>query len=182
MPHVSDSEMFLLETVLIMVLAKLGPSQLWYGTYSLVSPLWCRLIHTYCKKKVHLGRFYGYDQEIIKPKEHSFQEGLICLEVSDGTLYLGLEDNTIQVWSPKGDHLHTLEGHTQCVTCIEIGPNGTVYSGSRDGTIRIWSSEGEHLRTLKVNITIRCVAVGLDGSVYLESYDKKIRIWSPEGE
>ena len=40
-----------------------------------------------------------------------------------------------------GELIKTLEGHTDCVSAVAVGPDGkTIVSGSRDKTVRVWNS------------------------------------------
>ncbi|CEP00326.1 unnamed protein product (mitochondrion) [Plasmodiophora brassicae] len=49
------------------------------------------------------------------------------------------KDGTIKIWvSGTGALVHTLSGHTACVTCIRWGGSGFLYSASQDRTIKIW--------------------------------------------
>jgi WD40 repeat protein len=46
----------------------------------------------------------------------------------------------VRVWSGEKE-IRRLEGHTDWVYALAVGPDGTVYSGSADTTIRVWSGE-----------------------------------------
>ena len=59
---------------------------------------------------------------------------------------------TIGLWDARtGEHVRTLEGHTEDVCCVAFSPDGsTLASGSADGTIRMWDVHtGEYRRTLE---------------------------------
>jgi F-box and WD-40 domain protein CDC4 len=65
-----------------------------------------------------------------------------CVKVVDGRpiAVSGSRDFTLRVWDiENGILLHTLEGHTQSVRCIEVAGNQVV-SGSYDYTCRVSSA------------------------------------------
>ena len=55
-------------------------------------------------------------------------------------LTLASGDDTVRLWnSVTGEHLRTLEGHSESVNSIAFSPDGlTLASGSDDGTVLLW--------------------------------------------
>jgi WD40 repeat protein len=75
-----------------------------------------------------------------------------------------------------------LQGHTDGVSALAIGPNGTIYSGSFDHTVIAWSGvDRSYIRTLRGHTdTVTALAVDPDGTLYSGSSDCDIRVWSSE--
>ena len=46
-------------------------------------------------------------------------------------------DGIIRIYSPDGDILSTLSGHSSGITSLAHGPGGTIISGSWDGSARV---------------------------------------------
>jgi len=99
-------------------------------------------------------------------------------------LATGSRDQTIKLWTNRGQLLQTLRGHDGAVYRVAFSPDGqTLASAGQDGMIKLWSREGRLLKTL----------TGHDGSVYGLSFspdgnilassgrDKTARLWSRDG-
>ena len=91
-------------------------------------------------------------------------------------------DHTIRVWDARtGDHLHTLEGHTDGVSCMAFFPGVPILaSGSYDNTIRIWDTRtGENIHTLQGHTdAVTSVAFSPDGNTLLSgSWNSTILLW-----
>jgi WD40 repeat protein/serine/threonine protein kinase len=89
---------------------------------------------------------------------------------------------TAQLWDrATGERLHTLQGHTDEVMAVCIGPdNGLVASGSRDKTLRIWDIETgrclHELRGHEDGVTEVCFSA--DGRRILTgSFGETPRLW-----
>ena len=94
----------------------------------------------------------------------------------------GSYDDTVRLWdSDTGEHLQTLEGHTDNIWCVAFSPDAlTLASGSVDRTIRLWNaSTREHLRTLEGHTdSVLSVAFSLDsGTLASASTDGTILLW-----
>ena len=78
-----------------------------------------------------------------------------------------LSDKTIRLWdAATGEHLQTLEEHTNGVNSVAWSPDGKrLASASDDKTIRLWdAASGEHLQTLEGHTdTVYSVAWSPDG-------------------
>jgi TPR repeat protein/WD40 repeat protein len=127
------------------------------------------------------GRDWSLAPEIQTIKGHtSFVYALI--ELSDGLLASGSEDNTIKIWDQAGKCVKTLEGHTSPVfTLIELR-DGRLASGSADRTIKIWDRAGNCIKTLEGHTSFVYTLIGLsDGGLASGSWDNTIKIWDQAG-
>jgi len=91
-------------------------------------------------------------------------------------------DNTIRIWNARtGEHLHTLEGHTDGVSCVAFFPGVPILaSGSYDNTIRIWNARtGESMRTLEGHTDwVSSLVFSPDGNTLVSgSRDSTILLW-----
>jgi WD40 repeat protein len=60
------------------------------------------------------------------------------IQLSDGQLVTGGNDNTIRFWDLSGECIRVLRGHTATITSLLQLTDGRLASGSRDVTVRIW--------------------------------------------
>ena len=92
------------------------------------------------------------------------------------------DDNAIRIWDARtGDHLHTLEGHTDGVSSVAFFPGVPILaSGSYDNSVRIWDARtGENLYTLEGHTgDVTSVAFSPDGNTLVSgSSDSTILLW-----
>ena len=76
----------------------------------------------------------------------------VAFSPDGSTLASGNSNDTIRLWDARtGEHVQTLEGHTDDVRSLAYSPDGcTLASGSRDYTIRLWDTRsGEQRQTLE---------------------------------
>ncbi|MEB3280411.1 MAG: hypothetical protein VKK42_15980 [Lyngbya sp.] len=95
------------------------------------------------------------------------------------------EDNTVKLWSPKGELLHTLRGHEKPVYGVAFSPDSqTIASGSADNTLKLWSRNGKLLQTLRGHQkSVIGVAFSPDGqTIASSSEDNTLKLWSRQGE
>jgi len=82
---------------------------------------------------------------------------------------------------PRGPCAHTLQGHSNTVSCVVVHPVFTVAcSGSDDATIKIWDHEsGEYIKTLKGHTgTVHALSFTSAGShLASSSSDLSIKLW-----
>jgi WD40 repeat protein len=136
------------------------------------------------KKQAWQWRWAGYTHGKAIPYTLLVGGGALVTALAtslSNTMYCGLADSTIQVWSTvTNTHIQTLKGHTREVIALVIGKDGTLYSASGDTTVRIWSGEdGSHLGKVAGHTHgVACLAVGLDDTVYTGSSDTTIRVWA----
>ena len=83
------------------------------------------------------------------------------------------------MWDADGTCVKTLEGHTETVSALALGPDGTLYSGSVDDTIKVWNTDGTCVLTDHTN-TVWALAVKADGTLYSGSWDRTIKVWEPQ--
>jgi WD40 repeat protein len=88
----------------------------------------------------------------------------------------------VRLWSlPDGEMLHTLEGHSDSISCLAISPDGRVLaSGSDDHTIRLWSlPDGVALKALRGHTAeVSCLTISPNGRVLASGgVDKAVRLW-----
>ena len=91
-------------------------------------------------------------------------------------------DHTIRIWDARtGNHLHTLEGHSDGISCMAFFPGVPILaSGSYDNTIRIWDVRtGENIHTLKGHTdAVTSVAFSPDGNTLVSgSWNSTILLW-----
>ncbi len=94
-------------------------------------------------------------------------------------------DNTLKLWSLKGECLATFNGHSNSVTSVSFSPDGLfVISGSNDRTLKLWNLQGECLATFEGHSHwISSVSFSPDGlSVISGSGDNSLRLWNLNGE
>ena len=91
-------------------------------------------------------------------------------------------DHKIRIWDARtGDHLHTLEGHSDGVSSMAFFPGVPILtSGSYDNTIRIWDARtGENIHTLEGHTdAVTSVAFSPDGNTLVSgSWNSTILLW-----
>ena len=60
------------------------------------------------------------------------------LQLTDGRIVSGSDDNTLIVWDANRNTKHHLVGHMSWVTCVIQISDGRVVSGSGDATLKVW--------------------------------------------
>ena len=114
-----------------------------------------------------------------------------------GAIATASYDGTTRLYSPKGKHLVTLDGHAQPVVAVTLLPpteddgNGcVVVSGGHDCVVRAWDvvvdakgDSAKHVGSSRVFVghegTITSVAASPDGVCFASgSYDKTARVWA----
>ena len=91
-------------------------------------------------------------------------------------------DHTVRIWNARtGDHLQTLEGHSDGVSSMAFFPGVPILaSGSYDNTIRIWDARtGENIHTLEGHTdAVTSVAFSPDGNTLVSgSWNSTILLW-----
>ena len=93
-------------------------------------------------------------------------------------------DDTIGLWSDRGELLRSIVGHRRGVHGVDWSPNGEFFaSASADHSVRVWSSEGDFVRSLLGHeAAVWQVCYSPDGSRLASvSSDRTLRLWHPEG-
>ncbi|MCU0524107.1 MAG: AAA-like domain-containing protein [Elainella sp. Prado103] len=93
-------------------------------------------------------------------------------------------DQTVKIWSRRGELLHTLKGHTSLVWSVAFSGDGKfLVSGGMDQTVRLWGEQGQLLRTLIGHQGgVLAVAVSTDGQTIASAgIDGTIRLWNGDG-
>ncbi|MDE0506121.1 MAG: T9SS type A sorting domain-containing protein, partial [Candidatus Poribacteria bacterium] len=110
-------------------------------------------------------------------------DGKLLASCSSGRWpFSGSDDNTIRIWDARtGDHLHSLEGHTDGVSSVSFHPGVPILaSGSYDNTIRIWDARtGKNIHTLEGHMNaVTSLAFSSDGNTLVSgSWDSTILLW-----
>jgi WD40 repeat protein len=110
-----------------------------------------------------------------------------CVAASpEGTIIAtGSNDNSVKLWSPRGDPITTLAEHTENVQCLAFSLDGlTLASGSADKTIRLWDmSTLECTHVLHGHAgRVSSVVFTLDGHMISGSWDKTVKTWRADAE
>lgn len=90
-------------------------------------------------------------------------------------------DGLVGLWSPTGQELDSLEGHSSAVNVVRFSPDGTLLaSAGDDGTVRLWSAAGEPVSTLEGHQdSIIALEFSPDGSRFASAgFDETVRVWN----
>ena len=65
----------------------------------------------------------------------------VAFSASGKYLFAGYDDSNCYVWDTlTGERAHTLNGHTNRVSCIGVSRDGTALcTGSWDNTLKVWA-------------------------------------------
>ena len=101
----------------------------------------------------------------------------------DGTKFaLGKWDGTTQLWSPSGELIATLTGHTEPVTAVTFSKDNSVLAtGSYGGTIQLWdAATRQHKTTLAPGQDwVEAVAFSPDSAVLASGHLRGgVRLWN----
>jgi WD40 repeat protein len=118
-------------------------------------------------------------------KAHAVKAWCIAASAEGTIIATGSNDQSVKLWTPRGDPIATLTGHTDKVQCLAFCPDGsTLASGSADRTIRVYD-----MHTLKCTSVlsghtkrVSSVAFSLDGCIVSGSWDKTVRTWRANGK
>ncbi|MDX1995789.1 MAG: hypothetical protein SF029_25625 [bacterium] len=125
---------------------------------------------------------YNQDGQPVKELISEPLAGDFDLELSDGRLLFS-NQGTLTLWSPEGDYLTTLEGHTALITKVVELSDGRLLSTSLDETARLWQSDGTPIQTLEGHSDDVWGALELrDGRLLTWSQDKTLRLWTSDGD
>src|SRR5258708_72002 len=81
-------------------------------------------------------------------KQFNTKSGVTSLLVSGSSLFVGLENGSIEQWNSPGEVERTLKGHSNGVTCL-LQCEEVLWSASFDKTICLWKiSSGECIQRL----------------------------------
>ena len=98
-----------------------------------------------------------------------------------GNVYSVSADNTIKVWSPRGQELRTLAGHADGITCVALSKDGSrLLTGSADKTLKLWDVKtGSPISTFTGHEGIvTSAAISTDGTLAASgSDDRTVRLW-----
>jgi len=101
------------------------------------------------------------------------------------TLATGARDNTIKLWTNKGQLIQTLRGHQGSVYRVVFSPDGeTLASASQDNTIKLWTNKGQLIQTLRGHQgSVYALNFSPDGSILASAgRDKTLRLWNLQGQ
>ena len=89
----------------------------------------------------------------------------------------------MDLWNARGEHIVTLDKHTDDIWDVICLDNGNILSYSCDNTLRLWSNKGDQLAIFEGHTDyVRGAKVLSDGRILSFSNDWNIRIWSADGK
>lgn len=111
----------------------------------------------------------------------TFSKFKIC---KDGTLVtFSTLESSVDLWNVQGNHIATLDKHTDDIWGVISLDNGNILSYSCDNTLRLWNNKGDHLALFEGHTGhVRGAKVLNDGRILSFSSDWSIRIWSADGK
>ena len=122
-------------------------------------------------------------KNILERHESGINAMIICLlELDNGMLIMGSEDETISIWDKEFENQEYLKGHKHSVrTLCQIDDNYFA-SGSFDNTIKIWNlKEKKCVQTLEGHKSnVICVIKYDDKKLISCSLDNTIKIWEKD--
>ncbi len=102
---------------------------------------------------------------------------------SDGTVYVGCDDDFLYAVAPGGTGLWTFQTERDVVTSPAIGEDGTIYIGSEDSHLYALNPDGTEKWRFETPRAIESSpAVGADGTIYVGSGDEYLYAIFPDGK
>ncbi|CAH0554986.1 unnamed protein product [Brassicogethes aeneus] len=105
-----------------------------------------------------------------------------AIQISDGRVLTASADKTVGVWTPTGQNINFLIGHSDCVRGILDLPELNYFiSVSNDASIKVWSYTGENVDTYYghtnyIYSIARCKSGG-DNCFVTSDEDRTVRYW-----
>ncbi|MCA9070905.1 MAG: PD40 domain-containing protein, partial [Planctomycetaceae bacterium] len=96
----------------------------------------------------------------------------------------GSQDKTIRLWDMTGNVLHTMEGHTDIVSCLAWSSRGSrLASGSWDHTVRFWNPRTGRGGPVLKGHTYRVFDLEWhpEGTTLASAGDRSLRLWTLDG-
>jgi WD40 repeat protein len=108
---------------------------------------------------------------------------VVARQLPDGRIISGgKDDNSLWLWSDRGEALATLTDHTRDISGVEVLSTGNILSWDFGGVLRLWSSEGASLAVLEGHEGWVNGAMGLRNRRLLSwGQDGTLRLWSEAG-
>ncbi len=101
---------------------------------------------------------------------------------SDGTVYVGSNDNNIYAINPDGSMKWEIITAGEVVSSPAVGLNGTVYVGSSDKKLYAIYPDGSERWTFATGGELfSSPVISSDGTIYIGSNDKKLYAINPDG-
>ena len=125
----------------------------------------------------------GYDMQSLDGKVlASFSNFHICKNRNLVT-FSHFESSNLDLWSARGEHIATLDKHTDTIWDVLCLDNSNILSYSCDKTLRLWSYKGEQVALFEGHDDgVRGAKILPDGKIISFSNDWTIRIWSADGK
>ncbi|NET38047.1 MAG: TIR domain-containing protein [Cyanothece sp. SIO1E1] len=99
----------------------------------------------------------------------------------DGKIATASYDNTVKLWTPEGDWITTLTGHTAGVVAVSFSENGQLLAtASYDNTVNLWDTQtGMLVTTLRGHQNrVNDVSFSLDrGLIATAGEDQRVLLW-----
>jgi len=133
-------------------------------------------------KALQWSMFYVREQNRLEG--HADEVWSVSFSPDGQLIATASSDETVKLWSRKGQELTTLIGHKGIVASVSFSPDSQIIAtASFDKTIKLWNREGQEIRTIEGHEGwIYSVSFSPDGrTIASASKDGTARLWNQNG-